>query len=913
MKQRDIRKSDSSESRRDFLKKSAGLVAGYQFLKPPIYAQGGQPGVSIVTDASDPTLSQPAVKWAMEQLREALRAKGVSSQIHQGLESTPAADEVIVVARHGSTLSRPLLDRAGVSVSRAPESVSLIRGQAANRSVLLVSGYDARGLVYGLLETADNVTHSAAVLPALRGIRSTSEAPANPVRSVARYFESDVEDKPWYYDKSFWQPYLSMLMTHRFNRFSLGFGLGYNRPRDVHDAYFYFTYPFLFSVPGYDVRVPQLPDAERDRNWSMLRWISEEVTARGLDFQVALWTHAYQWIDSPKANYTIEGLTPETHGAYCRDALRKLLEECPAIKGITLRAHSESGVPEGSYDFWQTLFDGFKRAGRPVEIDIHAKGIEHKLLQLALDTGNPVKTSPKYWAEHMGLPYHQASIREMERTSGDREPHRIETERRFTRYGYGDYLREDRKYGVLYRIWPGTQRTLLWGDPAMAAGYGRYAHFCGSDGLELCEPLSFKGRMGSGMPGGRDAYADASLRPSGGDWRKHAYTYRVWGRLLYNPEASPECWQRQFRSDFGAAAGHCEEALAHASRVLPLVTVAHHPSASNNSYWPEIYTNMPIVPGSGPVPYRDSPSPRRFGTVSSLDPELFSSITEFAGEVIEGARGWKYSPLDVARWLETDASVADKRLGKAREEVADAQDPSFRRLAIDVSAQIGLGRFFAQKLRAGVAYELYDLTGDRAILERAVRHYRLARDAWMQVAQATDSAYVDDITYGLTPHLRGHWKDRLPAIEQDLAAMEQRLREPAATSGSGGSKRALPAGADLAALFAASPIVRPRCEHLPPASFQPGKPLIIEMALESGYEVSRVRLHYRHANQAETYEVAKMPAKDDRYRTDIPASYTDSPYPLVYFFEIHDQQGRAWIHPGFAADLMNQPYYTVRA
>ena len=473
---------------------------------------------------------------------------------------------MIVVARRGSALIRPFLDRAGMSISEASESVGLVRGQAGNRPALLVAGSDARGLIYGLLDVADDVTHSSTALAALRGTEDTVESPANPIRSVTRYFQSDVEDKSWYYDKSFWRPYLSMLMAQRFNRFSLAFGLGYDGSPGVLDAYFYFAYPFLFSVPGYEVRVTQLPDEERDRNLAMLRWISEEAAARGLDFQLALWNHAYQLNDSPKANYTIEGLSPEKHSVYCRDALYKLLGECPAIKGITLRAHGESGIADGSYDFWEAVFEGVKRTGRRVEIDIHAKGIEHKLIQMALDTGNPVNISPKYWAEHIGLPYHQASIRERERVRRNRQGKIVETSRSFTRYGYGDYLREDRQYGILYRIWPGSQRTLLWGDPAMVAGYGRYAHFCGSLGLELSEPLSFKGRKGSGLPGGRNAYADDSLRPSGGDWRKHAYTYRLWGRLLYNPEASPNSWRRYLRTEFGQAASYCEVAPAPKTR-----------------------------------------------------------------------------------------------------------------------------------------------------------------------------------------------------------------------------------------------------------------------------------------------------------------------------------------------------------
>jgi hypothetical protein len=73
-------------------------------------------------------------------------------------------------------------------------------------------------------------------------------------------------------------------------------------------------------VPGYNVHVPQLPDAERDANLAMLKYISEQTVQRGLQFQLGIWMHAYEWINSPKPNYTIAGLTKETHGAYCRDA-----------------------------------------------------------------------------------------------------------------------------------------------------------------------------------------------------------------------------------------------------------------------------------------------------------------------------------------------------------------------------------------------------------------------------------------------------------------------------------------------------------------------------------------------------------------------------------------------------------------
>lgn len=905
-------------------------------------------GLAVVRDPEDPVAGQAPVGWAVEQLRVTLAERGVPVHMRERMEQVDAAERAILVAGGAAEPARAVLAAAGVSLPETAEALALVEGRLSDRPVLLAGGHDPRGLVYAVLELVDRIRHASEddPLSVIHVRRPIVEQPANPIRSITRLFTSDVEDKPWFHDRSFWERYLSTLVTQRFNRFSLTLGLGYNFPRHVRDAYLYFSYPFLLTVPGYDVRVPGLPDAEREQNLAMLQFISETAVARGMHFQLGLWTHAYQWLDSPGANYTIEGLTAENHAAYCGEAVRLLLAACPAISGLTFRIHGESGIPEGSYDFWRTVFAGVAKSDRRIELDLHAKGIDEETIAAARATGLPVNVSPKYWAEHMGLPYHQASIREVEQPRQVQGEHRdfmalSSGSRRFTRYGYADLLPEDRSYGMLFRIWPGTQRVLLWGDPAMAAGYGRYSPFCGALGVEICEPLSFKGRMGSGARGGHDPYADASLRAEGGDWEKYLYTYRLLGRLLYNPEADADCWQRYLRREFGPAAAEAEAALANASRILPLVTTAYHPSASNNRYWPEMYTNMPIVDESRPHPYLDTPAPKRFGTASSLDPELFSRVDDFAREVADNARTGRYSPLDVAQWLEGFSRAALRHLAQAEAQLPEGNQAAFRRWAVDVALQSGLGRFFAYKLRAGVLYALYSRTGGVDALREALVAYQTARAAWAEVAERARGVYADDLTFGQESFLRGHWSDRLPAIDQDLqdmvAAVESASAAGAAGAAGGTAMSAVPEGTATAPSAGAGSILDglhsttlplPETVNgfpaIAPAPFRRGEPLEVKLpvhAVQEGDRPSCAHLHYRHVNQAERYVVMEMsldgpgkdgPAKETTFRATIPGDYTDSPYALQYFVELHDGHGRGRLYPGFVADLSNQPYVVAR-
>ncbi len=900
-----------SVSRRDFLRLSAGSLGAFGTASHAAQQRGDR----VLSIVVDPAFSSSApVRRAVEELSGALAERGFALRQAPSIEQ--AAAFCILAAAPNLPLASATLQRASAQMPRKAESLAIVPATFNGRPGVLACGSDARGLTYAIHELADRVRHTPDTLAALQPSKPVQEEPFSQIRSIGRLFVSEVEDRPWFEDRAFWPPYLSMLAAQRFNRLHLALGIGYDSLEGVTDAYMLFAYPFLLSTSGYSVRAVNLADDIRERNLQLLQFISSEAVAHGLDFQLGIWTHGYQWPHSPHATYTIEGLTPETHAAYCRDSLAALLRSCPAISGVTLRTHGESGVREGSYAFWRTVFEGAAQCGRKVEIDLHTKGLDQKMIEAARATSLPLRLSPKYWAEHIGMPYQQAAIRELEMP-----PYRLDTpqgrksppgqapgffalstgSRSFTRYGYADFLREDRPYSIMYRVWPGTHRMLLAGDPITTAAHARALRFCGSAGAEVFEPLSFKGRRGSGIPGGRCAYADESLEPAQ-DWQKFEYTYRLWGRLLYNPETDPDTWRRYLRKRFHTDAPFVEAALGNASRILPLVTTAHMPSAANDTYVPELYTNQPIADESAHHPYGDTPSPKVFANVSPLDPQMFCGGSSYVEELTAQKRTGRHSPIEVARWLDELAAAATHHLALATHGDAE-RSAELHRLAMDVQIQAGLGRFFAAKLRSGVLYALYVRSANPSALEHALQEYRRARAFWAQVAQGPGKVYVSDITIGPLPHQRGHWLDRLPAMDADIEVMAQQLASAAA------GQRPAPIASVLADRSSVTSAIR----HVAPEHCTAGAPLDVALSVPEGLHPNAVLLHYRHVDQAEDYQVAQLQQQHGgEYRASIPGSYTASSYPLQYFFELQLRDGHAELYPGFGPERIRQPYFVVR-
>ena len=226
-------------------------------------------------------------------------------------------------------------------------------------------------------------------------------------------------------------------------------------------------------------------------------------------------------------------------------------------------------------------------------------------------------------------------------------------------------------------------------------------------------------------------------------------------------------------------------------------------------------------------------------------------------------------------------------------------------MSIDIAITVGLGRFFASKFRSGVLFGIFEQSGDYNALTESLNYYKKARNFWAELANRARDVYKPDITIGENPVIRGHWLDRLPAIDEDIAFMNGML---------GQSQSSVTTRQEIVTSAITESKGRPVrssgvCHHNRPQGFRAGQPLNIEMSFDR--TPASAHLYYRHVNHAERYEKEEMQIQGSGYLATIPATYTDSQYPIQYYIELKDGPDKAWLYPGFMADLANQPYFVV--
>ena len=792
-----------------------------------------------------------SARWAVDELLRTLSALGE----HVEEIDAPVADPFIIIGLAGHS---PAVDLAlAASGRRCPDEPESLVQHPLSPDQLVIAGRDERGLTYALLEAARAVQLAApgasffdAVLPAV-------ESPHLAWRSMQLFLCSRKLEEEWFYNEDFWDEYLTRLARCRYNNFSLTFGhqIAYLSP----------PYPFLVKVPDFpEVSAIGFTPQEHDRHLEMLVRIAAMTRLRSLHFTLGVWSqHAFSYGDP-----MVEGLTAEILSRYNAAGLAAVLAACPHIDGVQFRMNYESGVAEDQQaEFYEPQFRAIAACGRPIRLDLRAKGLTDATIQLARRMVPDTAISTKHWCEHLGMPYLMPAIQQADQVH-------------YRRYGTWDLLRKPRPYALIHRLWSaGSLRILLWGDPQWVR---RFAASCagGGDGFEIMAPLSNKGVRDERPPW--RVSCDPAFVSHAAEQRRHGLFCLLFGRLGYNPDAAPEVWRRELRHRFGNGAGFVEELYSIGSQILPLLTTVFQFSASLWTFWPERFAGRSLDEDAH---------------IEPSDPTQFYRVDEYVADAVENRLCGKWTPPHVAHHLrqlakQTRGAVATCNLPSRNAELDCA--------CLDFTLLAHLAEYHAGRLLATTHLASYRKTAETAHLPAVQQLLIRARQDWRELAAAADGNYADDLVFGFGDKGHcGHWKDDLPAVDADLDTVEQLI---AASPQPPSSPLAPWAGGDIHP----DP---PDVVFDPPAKADAGRDLALRLCFVSpAMPITAARCYYRIANQALDFTSLDMLADGAGYAIAIPGTAIDLEWDLMLFFEFALADGSITRWPDWRSQT---PYFAI--
>jgi hypothetical protein len=843
------------------------------------YATSEAPVISIITDYK-PGVS---VLHGITKLTSALQSKKITFEIVGTMAQ--AKGKLIIVAglSSGAGEAAKMLKTGNHVVPESSEALTIWKTNWHNKLVWVISGFDDRGLMYGLLDAAIQLSWGMDLKNPMGEVKEITEKPDVPERAISFYTMNRAYWESRFYDEAYWIRYLDLLAQNRFNAMVVIFGYengGFLAP----------CYPYFFDTEGFsDVRMVGITQKEQQRNLDALNHLITMAHERGIRFTVGIWDHIYRGgvqgggipgtKDAPDKPIPglVWGVTGDNLISYTKTALAKFVKLVPELDGIQFRMHNESGLKkEEQLDFWSDVFKMMKVTRPDLRFDLRAKELPDAVIRSALDVGIKFRITTKYWMEQMGMPYH---------------PTMINPEKSPRRHSYADMLHYPQEYKMHWRLWNGgTSRILLWGDPEYVRRFAKSTHLYDGDGYEVNEPLATKMEA---QP--HDAKPFELLNPSyryyDYEFERYWHFFQVFGRVGYNPATSPEFWHKEFENRFGQkAAPFVEKALHQASWILPRIVTSCYP-----------YSGFPMTRGWA--------EKQRLGKLPAYSLNEGSDIQQFANPdeeaqlLIEGGETAKILPSMNSLWLEQTSADLNKLIASSEKAEENKENKEFKSTITDLKILSGLALYHSRRIPAAVCYRIFERTKDVSALEEAIVHERNAIEAWRQIVIAAGDVYNEDLMMDVrTADLCGHWKDELVLLETGLADLEQkRDRFKAEVTAIKAPHYKIASHSDWHGRFSIT--------HHPAKTIREGSPLKISIKITTPGGVKWVILSYRSVNQDQEYQTMKMLPSGEKntFNAILPAEKINPEYDFMYFIKIMDNQRKGIIYP----DLNRETPYNI--
>lgn len=586
---------------------------------------------------------------------------------------------------------------------------------------LKIQGGDQRGLIYGALAVAEHLRNGTA----LENIVQETSSPQLEFRGIKfnlpwhTYRPSSALDQHYntVRDLKFWEAFLDMMVANRFNAISL-----WNLD----------PYTFMIKTRNFPEACPWTEQelAEWQHLYHELFRMAKE---RALDTYIVHWNifvskefaEAYRVAQQNfYPNYYVPGDTSEIVRRYLRESVKQVLEEYPNLDGIGI-SHGEgmAGMTPFERQLWveDVLIAGMLEANRPAKL-IHRvpfssglssePGVSQSVEQItrdAMENLNDQFDGP-IWVEIKFNWSHGHSTPKLEKVHGGK-------------LGDTYFVPQPKNYKITWQIRNEDFFALRWGVPEFIRrhiannGQANYVggYFVGSE--TYIPALD---------------YFTALNEPVDWTWafERQWLFYKLWGRLLYDPQTPDAVFQAEFNRRYGSKGDHLLQAYALASNTqLRLASVY-------DSKWDFTLYSEGFLALQGDT--------TKYISIDQLidQPTMASeyvSVKEFTAKTLKGESfpDDRITPVQLADMLEKDNREALKLI----ENIDVKGNASLMYEVADVKAWAYLGLHLAEKLRAAVTLQTFRINGEQQ--DEAIEHASHALRYWDKLIEITRPIYKD--------------------------------------------------------------------------------------------------------------------------------------------------------------------------
>ncbi len=652
---------------------------------------------------------------------------------------------------HNAPEIRLAISRGGGGV---PQSYRIER---AADGTIQVTGFDARGAMYGGLDVAEAIR-----LGTLDQLPAGLRKPFQEERGIKFNIPLDLRT-PSYSDNSdaaqanipemwsmdFWRTMLDEMARHRYNALTL-WNL-HPFPSIVQVPEFPEvalddvlrakpgSFDDRFSHSGHDMFRPGLlAGAEVVKRLSIRdkiafwREVMQHAHDRGIDVYWFTW-NTFLFGAEGKHGLKRQGLG-ETEVRYVRASVRETVKTYPLLAGIGITAGESMNEPLAGRDKETWLWDTY------------GAGI-----------GDALRDEPQREFRLIHR-FHQTKAAQI-RARWQPYPSRFELSYKYAvahMYSIPDppFIRE-----VLGELGPGLRAWLTvrnddiysfrWGDPEFARAF-----------IKAMPPADKVCGFYMGPDGyiwGRDFLTKDPAGPRPTVIEKQWYSFLLWGRLAYDPDLPDEHFRRVLAHRFPHAdATELDRAWRAASKIFPLIT--RFVWGSIDLRWlPEACISHPN--------YRGFFTVREFIERDPMPGSGVLGIKAWRRAKLDGQPTGGTTPLELADQLAAQSALVRELLPALRQH--PATDAELTATLDDLEMFAQLGDYYAAKISAACDLAMFDATGEEPLRRSAVQHLETALTHWQAYAQDYAARYQQRVLYN-----RVGWVDRTALIDNVRADID---------------------------------------------------------------------------------------------------------------------------------------------